>query len=84
MGKNNIESEEGALKENSKRRNKRVILVVAGVFSLYILHLYLAYDSFSFMTSILKGDIIQITSLVLTAFTVTGWVIIYRVFKNIP
>ncbi len=78
------EESEEVVRERVRRRTKKALIIAAVVFSAYVIHLYLATGGISFITNILKGDLVQITSLILTTFTIVGWVIIFRLFRKIP
>jgi len=72
------------LKKLVKKRTKIFIITGSIMFLVYTLHLYLSYQSFYFITGLFEGDIIVISRTVLTAFTVTGWIILFRLVRKIP
>ena len=64
-------------------KKRRFMWTVIGVFTAYVLHLYVIDGSFSFFTDIFKGDLIRIGSVILTAWVIGGWYLLSRLFKNL-
>jgi cytochrome b subunit of formate dehydrogenase len=71
------------LRAKLRRRNRRALMVALSILTAYIIHLYFAYGkSFSFITNLFTGDVITISSTLLTLFTVSGWIMLYFAFRK--
>lgn len=77
------DSPEEAKGKDRKGKKRMVLWVALGVFAAYVLHLYIIYGSFEFITDIFQGDLVRIGSLILTVWVIGGWYLLSRLFKNL-
>lgn len=64
-------------KQRVKNINRKAMYIALGLGIPYIIHLYLAYGSWGFVTNIFKGDVI---TLIIFAFIGLMGIIVYATF----
>ncbi len=71
------EDEKRADAEKIKKINRRALWITLGLGIPYLIHLYLAYDSWGFMTRFFEGDVI---TMIIYAFVALIGLIVYATF----